>query len=96
MSIILDRWRPIVFCFILACIFGSLLLATSFLYENWFPLDNAIFQIIGRGWVEGKIPYVDLWDQKGPLIYFINALGYWLTGNQTGIFLIEILISIVL
>ena len=91
MSIILDRWRPIVFCFILACIFGSLLLATSFLYENWFPLDNAIFQIIGRGWVEGKIPYVDLWDQKGPLIYFINALGYWLTGNQTGIFLIEIL-----
>lgn len=90
MLVILNRWRPVVFCSFLAFLFGSLLLATSFLYENWFPLDSAIFQIIGKGWVEEKIPYVDLWDQKGPLIYFINAFGYWLTGNQTGIFFIEI------
>lgn len=92
MLMTLNRWRPVVFCSFLASIFGSLLLATSFLYENWFPLDSTIFQIVGKGWAEGKIPYVDLWDQKGPLIYFINALGYWLIDCKYGVFLIEIIV----
>lgn len=53
--------------------------------------DSTMFQVIGKGWLEGKIPYVDLWDSKGPLIFFINMLGYALTGSRTGIFIINII-----
>ncbi len=53
--------------------------------------DSAIFQIIGKGWAEGALPYVDLWDCKGPLIFFINAAGYFLFGSRIGIWVIECL-----
>lgn len=52
--------------------------------------DSAIFQTIGKYWLQGKIPYVDLWDSKGPIIFFINAVGYYLTGSSLGIFFIQI------
>ncbi|WP_026509735.1 glycosyltransferase family 39 protein [Butyrivibrio sp. LC3010] len=53
--------------------------------------DSNIFQVIGKGWCEGLIPYKDLFDQKGPAIFFINMLGYMLLGNRYGIFLLQIL-----
>lgn len=76
----------------LAILFVGVLSSTSFIYDQWYPVDSTIYQIIGKGWLEGKIPYVDLWDQKGPLLYFINAFGYWLTGDKLGLFIIEICI----
>ncbi len=53
--------------------------------------DSAIFSVIGKYWAEGSIPYVDLWDHKGPVIFFINCLGFSLTGNELGVFLIQVL-----
>lgn len=38
--------------------------------------DSAVFQVIGKYWSQGVLPYVELFDQKGPLIFLINALGY--------------------
>jgi hypothetical protein len=37
--------------------------------------DNGVFLYGGQQLLAGKIPYLDFWDHKGPLIYFINALG---------------------
>jgi hypothetical protein len=38
----------------------------------------------------GDTPYVDVWDHKGPLIYFINALGVSIDpGGEKGIWLLE-------
>ena len=65
--------------------------STSFLYPYPDTLDSHVFQIIGKYWARGSIPYVDLWDQKGPIIYFINAVGYWMTDSKTGVFLLQIL-----
>ncbi|MGI6243843.1 MAG: hypothetical protein ACOYJK_09995 [Prevotella sp.] len=65
---------------------------TSPLYKEPCSGDSAIFQTIGKGWAEGVLPYVGLWDLKGPIIFFINCLGYLLTGSRTGIFLIEVLL----
>ncbi len=53
--------------------------------------DSLIFQTIGKFWTEGALPYVDLWDLKGPLIFFINAVGYFIFGSRIGVCIIEMI-----
>lgn len=65
--------------------------STSPLFSNPRIGDSGIFQIIGKGWAEGFIPYLDLWDNKGPLLYLINAIGFLLTGNRYGVFLLQVI-----
>ena len=63
---------------------------TSPLYHVWGNNpDSPIFQIIGKYWVEGAVPYKDLWDMKGPFIFFVNAVGYGLTGTKWGVYMIQ-------
>lgn len=50
--------------------------STSPLYPQFFGADSAIFQVIGKGWTMGQLPYRDLFDHKGPFIFLINAIGY--------------------
>ena len=39
------------------------------------PWDDAnCFFTLGRGIIHGLVPYRDLYEQKGPLLYFIYAL----------------------
>ena len=37
--------------------------------------DQDFFQFAGKVWAEGGVPYRDIWDQKGPFIFFVNMLG---------------------
>ena len=58
------------FCLVLAALFVSAFsYGTSPFYVNHAFSDSAMFQVIGKGWAEGSLPYVDLWDSKGPLIF---------------------------
>jgi hypothetical protein len=66
--------------------------STSPLYQNGAGSDSAIFQIVGRGWANGVLPYKELFDHKGPIIFFINALGYAICGNRYGILPIQIVV----
>ena len=52
--------------------------------------DSAMFQTIGKYWAEGYVPYVSLFDHKGPIIFFINAVGYAIAG-RTGVFILQVL-----
>lgn len=52
--------------------------------------DSAMFQTIGKYWAQGVCPYTGLWDSKGPMIFFINAIGYWMTGTKTGVFVLQV------
>ncbi|MBO6296310.1 MAG: glycosyltransferase family 39 protein [Prevotella sp.] len=74
--------------FIFITLFSS---STSFLYSNVENLDADFFSVIGKYWTKNTLPYVDLWDHKGPIIYFYNALGYWITNNRIGVFIIQVL-----
>lgn len=65
--------------------------STSPLYNIPYAGDTAMFQTIGKYWAEGSLPYVDLWDSKGPLIFAVNALGYLLTGQRWGIMIIQVI-----
>lgn len=52
--------------------------------------DSSVFQYIGSSMLDGAMPYRDLFDHKGPLIYLINCLG-WLLHGESGIWFIEVI-----
>ena len=54
--------------------------ATSFLYL-FEGADPSIFKQMGRAVLKGKTLYIDYFDNKGCLLYFIHALGLWLGGD---------------
>lgn len=72
------------FVFLFSC-------TTSPLYEHhpfWFHGDSGIFQEMGVCLVQGGAPYVDLFDHKGPILWFIQALGIWIS-TRWGIMVLQ-------
>ena len=54
--------------------------------------DQGVYLYMGEKILDGGVPYRDIWDHKGPVIYYLNALGlsfgissYW------GVWLLEII-----
>ncbi len=50
--------------------------------------DSSVFMYVGQGILKGELPYLDRFDHKGPLIYFLNAIGLALF-SMPGVWLIE-------
>lgn len=63
--------------------------STSPLYPYIHGLDSSFFLMTGRMVADGKVPYLDFFDMKGPLIFFIEGLGQWLSDGKMGIFLVQ-------
>lgn len=54
--------------------------------------DSAVFMTIARGILEGKIPYRDMFDHKGPLIYLINVIALLITNKYvSGLWIVELI-----
>lgn len=72
-----------------------LLVLGVFLFTNNSPLyqyigvDNAIFMSIGRGMAQGKVPYVDLTENKGPLFFLLMGLPQMVIEGTAGVFILE-------
>lgn len=63
---------------------------SSFLYPDNGWVDAQAFYTVGRGWMHGLIPYRDLFEQKGPLLYLLYGLGWLIDPHGFGgIFLFE-------
>lgn len=63
--------------------------ASSWLLE-YVSRDSGVFLFTGWRILNGDIPYVDFWDHKPPIIFFINALGLLLfNGDRWGVWIIE-------
>ena len=63
----------------------------------WLPLgwDHGMMISVGEAMARGGLPYVDAWDQKGPLAYVPYALSVLLFGHvMWGIRIIELVILI--
>lgn len=87
-----EKIKVLLFCLSIAFIILSLTSKCSFLYPfNDWDDANAFFTT-GKAMFNGVVPYKDLFEQKGPLLYVIYGIGY-LISNKTflGIFLLEIL-----
>ena len=65
--------------------------STTPLLKGLIVGDSPMFQTIGKYWARGVMPYTGLWDSKGPALFFINALGYWMTDSSLGVFIIQVI-----
>lgn len=79
-----------------------ILLAYSFIIMLFYSQSSWLYQVntgtdpqtiftVGREMLHGLVPYRDLLEQKGPILYFINAVGALLSPARTihGIYIIE-------
>lgn len=68
--------------FLAACLLYTLVgqLATNSLRASIG--DATLFAYGGRLILDGRIPYRDFWDNKPPLIFYLEALGYWCFGTS--------------
>lgn len=75
------------------------LLLTSFLFVYMFSYstspryellggDSAVFQVVGKYWAQGYLPYVNFFDHKGPIVHIVNALGYMIA-PRTGVMVLQ-------
>ena len=80
------------FCAFLSA--GLLLIATksSPLYPlNDWPDANTFFSI-GKGMMNGLVPYRDLFEQKGPLLYFFHGVASLISQRSfMGVYILEVL-----
>jgi hypothetical protein len=56
--------------------------------------DTSVFLTVAQGMLRGGLPYVDFFDHKGPLIYFIDLLGLSI-GGFVGVWSIEFLFMLI-
>jgi hypothetical protein len=61
-----------------------------------FPLtDSGVFLYTGWKILQGALPYKDIWDHKGPLLYLINAAGLVIGGGTIwGVWLLQLLVLV--
>lgn len=73
-----------IFCFILTFLMCFSPLAQGFGHGH----DSAIFATVGNALNQGRVLYTEIIDNKGPLLYLINALGLFIN-YDFGMFYIE-------
>lgn len=66
-------------------------ISTSPLTSNSFCTDSAFFQMVGQSMVRGQVMYRDIFDHKGPYLFFIQYLGQRICYGRYGIFFIQVL-----
>ncbi len=65
---------------------------TSPLYPHYVGLDSSMFLITAKGMLQGKICYLDLFDHKGPVLFWIEEAGYAI-GGRTGVWILQCLFA---
>ena len=87
----IKQMMPFVVCFIISFIFAVRLGLSPF--NSSLPgTDSSVFLYIGREMYNGAVPYRDLFDHKGVILYFIEYLGYLIGfGNKIGVWIIEVI-----
>ncbi|MCR5558031.1 MAG: hypothetical protein K6F75_10790 [Butyrivibrio sp.] len=83
------------FLFIIsAALFLMLATRSSFLYvfNNWDDV-NSYFSV-GKSLFNGKVPYRDVFDQKGMYLYFIYGLAYLVSHTSfIGVYIVEVIVG---
>lgn len=79
-----------------ACLLWGVALALLTLCSfNTSPLnpfyggDSTIYTVLGRMTAQGALPYADVYDHKGPLVFYIHALGCLLDHGKGGMLLLQ-------
>jgi len=77
-------------CLLFAAVFLFLCTKSSPLYPLNEWVDANIYFTIGKGMMHGYVPYVDLYDQKGPVAFLLFGLASLISGTSFfGVYIIE-------
>ena len=81
--------------FMVAFLFLTFCANNSFLYAKFTSCDQSWYITMGNGFIHGKIPYRDMYEQKGPIVYFLYAIIVFLSSNVRnayyGAFIVKII-----
>ena len=84
------RQQPYIFLFIYSFVMMLFFTETSpfFVLTEW--VDSNAFFTVGKGMANGLVPYRDLFEQKGPLLYALHAFAYTLSHTTfRGVYILE-------
>ena len=80
-------------CMIFLILFSIFLsLGTNFspMNKNVLNHDSGIFSYVAFAMQKGRILYRDVWENKGPLLYFIYYFGFWIN-QKFGVYALELI-----
>ena len=84
--------KLIIYILFIAIICITICSKNSFLYcfNDWE--DENAFMTVAKGWLNGLIPYRDLFEQKGPLLYLIFVIANLIHETSfIGVYILEII-----
>ncbi len=79
---------------IIGCVF--VLVSASWispLFKDAYGYDSSWYSMMGRAITVGMVPYRDYFDLKGPVFFFIEAIGQFFCHGRFGVFIIECVAS---
>lgn len=84
------RWLEIVLVLLIVFSISTITLSAANPATNPPGRDGGFFNYVGKAIESGSKLYVDIWDSKGPMIFWINALGVGADYTRWGVFFIEL------
>jgi len=92
----LSEWKKYSLYIVSSMLFLLLFSPYTSLLNDYYGIDSGMYWVIGDGILKGKIPYVELFDHKGPMIFLMWALGVFLGyGTKLGIFVLQVIFLVV-
>ena len=86
----LKKWLEIGLILLLVFVISIITLSDANPTTNSPGRDGGFFLYVGKALRSGAKLYEDIWDSKGPLIFWINALGVGNDYSRWGLYLIEL------
>jgi hypothetical protein len=68
-----SKWSSLL---LMAWALGATIIGRSFTALDPDPSDAQLSAYIGLKWMQGYVPYVDIWDHKPPGIFAVNAVAF--------------------
>lgn len=85
-------FKSILFLFIISfLVIFFFSIGTSPFFGNYYTGDSSIFITIGKAMKQGSIVYKEIFDHKGPILFFIQMIGQYIGEGRLGPFILEIL-----
>ncbi len=60
----------------------SLFVRLPFFFRDYIDRDESTFILMGQSWVDGHLPYTELWDLKPPITYLFFAIIIYIFGKS--------------
>lgn len=80
---------------IVSALFNAIVSTTTSPIISTIGADSGIFLTIGRSVAEGNSLYVDIFDHKGPVLFFLNAIPQIFIKGTLGVWLVQTIFLII-